>query len=233
MIAGQEAGEILAGVRIRLGPGWKTYWKFPGDAGVPPSFDWTGSQNLASAEVQWPAPKRFVSYGETIIGYEDEVIFPIKIRPRDSKESISLSLSLFYAVCRNVCVPVQIEASASLEPGAVSKQHRKDLDHFLDRVPKEKVEGLTLNSTAFVVKGEKDFLEVSANISDPATPVDIFVEGEGAQSFGAPVLGKVDSRTTTFLLPLHGQKGHAATENELTITMVQGDKAIANQVYLP
>ena len=58
LIAGSAAGSMLrAGVEIRLKSGWHTYWRYPGDAGVPPRFDFTGSQNVKAVDVLWPAPQ--------------------------------------------------------------------------------------------------------------------------------------------------------------------------------
>src|SRR6202158_2457415 len=74
---------MRAGIEIKLDPGWKTYWRYPGDSGVPPRFDFTRSENLESVRLLWPAPKRFGGPGDTSIGYEGDVIFPLRVLPRD------------------------------------------------------------------------------------------------------------------------------------------------------
>src|SRR5215213_8372431 len=60
---------MRAGLQIKLGPGWKTYWRYPGDSGVPPRFDFSRSENLGELSVLWPAPHRFTDDGGTSIGY--------------------------------------------------------------------------------------------------------------------------------------------------------------------
>lgn len=75
--------ETWLGVHLNLGPGWKTYWKSPGDAGLPTEFDWSGSSNLVEAEVQWPAPSRLSILGFETVGYTHEVLFPVRIKVRD------------------------------------------------------------------------------------------------------------------------------------------------------
>src|SRR6516165_12151934 len=70
---------LRAGMEIRLAPGWKTYWRYPGDSGVPPRFDFAGSQNVKSVDVAWPAPHRFSDESGITIGYKDGVIFPLSI----------------------------------------------------------------------------------------------------------------------------------------------------------
>ena len=81
---------LVAGVQLRMSPDWKTYWRNPGDSGVPPSFNWKGSTNLKRAEVLYPAPHRFADGGGTAIGYDDEVLFPVWITPEREDEPITL-----------------------------------------------------------------------------------------------------------------------------------------------
>ncbi|MGL1742623.1 protein-disulfide reductase DsbD domain-containing protein, partial [Vibrio parahaemolyticus] len=70
-------------VDLNLGPGWKTYWKSPGDAGLPTEFDWSGSSNVIDAEVHWPAPSRLSILGFETVGYTHEVLFPVRLKLRD------------------------------------------------------------------------------------------------------------------------------------------------------
>ena len=72
---------LRAGVEIRLAPGWKTYWRYPGDSGVPPQFDFANSDNVKSVSVPWPAPQRFSDSDGNTIGYKDNVVFPLQREP--------------------------------------------------------------------------------------------------------------------------------------------------------
>ena len=77
-----EAAFLRAGVEIRLDPGWKTYWRYPGDSGVPPSLDFAASENVKSVTMLWPAPKRFADgAGGHSIGYKGEVVLPLRNGP--------------------------------------------------------------------------------------------------------------------------------------------------------
>ena len=73
-----ENGDHMAALRITLNPGWKTYWRAPGDAGIPPLLDWSGSGNLESAEVTWPTPEVFSQNGMRSIGYTEELVLPVR-----------------------------------------------------------------------------------------------------------------------------------------------------------
>src|SRR5215218_6741686 len=94
-IAGQPT--LRAGIEIRLDPGWKTYWRYPGDSGVPPVFDFSGSENVKNVAVLWPAPHRFSDGSGNSIGYERSAILPLHITPQNSTRPVTLRLKLDYA----------------------------------------------------------------------------------------------------------------------------------------
>jgi len=111
-------GSRMAGLILDLVPEWKTYWRNPGAAGVPPSFDWSHSKNLQSAEVLWPRPGLYESFGLTTIGYSGRVVFPIHLVPVDTGRPIALVLDLAIGVCRQICVLEQTELTLRINPGA-------------------------------------------------------------------------------------------------------------------
>jgi DsbC/DsbD-like thiol-disulfide interchange protein len=115
--ATQDGGRV-AGLWIRMAPGWKTYWRSPGEAGVPPRFDWTGSDNLAGATVEWPAPHAFDSYGMTTLGYAGELVLPLALRPEDPLRPMTVRLALEYGVCADICVPERVDLAMTIAPGA-------------------------------------------------------------------------------------------------------------------
>jgi DsbC/DsbD-like thiol-disulfide interchange protein len=121
LIAGaNKAGDaaLRAGVEIKLQPGWHTYWRYPGDAGVPPRFDFTGSDNLKSAKVRFPAPRLFSDGSGTSIGYSDTVIFPVHVVPRQAGKAVTLRLKIDYAVCEKLCIPVEARVELPIAAGA-------------------------------------------------------------------------------------------------------------------
>jgi DsbC/DsbD-like thiol-disulfide interchange protein len=103
-----------AGVEVRLAPGWKTYWRYPGDSGVPPRFDFAGSENLKTVTVRYPAPQRLMDEGGTSIGYKRNVVFPLDVTAQDPAKPVVLKLSLDYAVCEKLCIPAEGKAELTL-----------------------------------------------------------------------------------------------------------------------
>src|SRR5215510_13326679 len=95
LIAGtSKAGApyLRAGVELRLMSGWHTYWRYPGDSGVPPQFSFAGSRNVKHVEVLWPAPERKVDAGGTSIGYSSSIVFPLHVIPQEAGKPVVLRL---------------------------------------------------------------------------------------------------------------------------------------------
>lgn len=114
-----SAAPLLAGLEIAMPVGWKTYWRSPGDAGgVPPSFDWSGSENLGAARVLYPAPHRLIDKSGAAIGYKDHVLLPIEITPKDAAKPVKLRLKAEYGVCKDICIPAETALELDLSPAA-------------------------------------------------------------------------------------------------------------------
>ncbi|HHC29318.1 MAG TPA: hypothetical protein ENK80_01965, partial [Rhodobacterales bacterium] len=109
-----ETGTHMAGLRIHLAPGWKTYWRAPGEAGLPPVFDWSASANVDAVTVHWPVPDIFDTSGATTLGYHDEIILPVEIEPNDAQGDIQLDGALAMGICKDICMPMQVTVSATL-----------------------------------------------------------------------------------------------------------------------
>src|SRR5690348_1018334 len=108
LISGETAAAPMqAGVEMKLASGWHTYWRYPGDSGIPPQFDFAGSDNLKSAVVLYPAPTLHKDDAGETIGYEKDVIFPVQVTPKDAAKPVKLRVMLDYAVCEKMCVPAK------------------------------------------------------------------------------------------------------------------------------
>ena len=112
-----EDGTHMAALAIRLAPGWKTYWRAPGDIGIPPRFDWRGSGNVAGVEVEWPTPVTIDQGGMTAIGYHGAIVLPLHVLPRAGGRAIALNGTVDLGVCRDVCIPMTLKVQADLPTG--------------------------------------------------------------------------------------------------------------------
>jgi len=115
MTTSRGAAFLRAGIEIRLAPGWRTYWRDPGDSGAPPMIDFSGSQNVKTVNVLWPAPQRFPDgAGGSSIGYADHVILPLHVVPAEDSKQTALQLKLGYDICSNICIPVEANFTLAL-----------------------------------------------------------------------------------------------------------------------
>lgn len=119
---GFSKGVYDAAVEIKLSPKAVTYWRLSGEAGVPPQFSFTGSENVVNAEVLYPAPNRLDEGGIEAFGYRGGVTFPIRVTPRDATKPSRLDLTFDYAVCERICVPVKGHAELLLPQGGDSPE---------------------------------------------------------------------------------------------------------------
>ena len=218
---------LIAGVQLRMDGGWKTYWRNPGDSGVPPSFDFAGSKNLKVAEVLYPAPHRFADANGTAIGYDDEVTFPVKITPERDGEPIELRLALSYGLCKTLCVPNDVSLGLALPADAAS--HPGDaalLEASLARVPKvlapdalPRIEAVIAN-----LDGSQPELLVDVLFAPNATGTDLFIDG--SETF-VPVpepLGPLANGKQRFAVTFGSPKEAAAVKGKtLTLTLVSGE----------
>lgn len=105
-------GHRMTALRLQLEPGWKTYWRSPGDAGVPPRFDWQGSQNMGTVTIHWPRPEAIESGGERTLGYHDQLVLPLEIAPATPGKPVALQAEVDFGLCLDICVPAHLVLTA-------------------------------------------------------------------------------------------------------------------------
>ena len=166
------------GIRIELADGWKTYWRMPGEAGIPPDFTWKPSVP-AKIQVLYPVPGRFADASGETVGYSHEVIFPVTV-DAGAANGVALDLGIFFAVCREVCIPVQAEAQVKLGSAVSDPKGGIRVAEALLKVPRP---GSVVTAANIVVEGGKPVLHLQL---DGAVD-DIFVETGTSAYFRAPV----------------------------------------------
>src|ERR1700741_3969671 len=136
LLAGSRSGAVLlGGIAFQLQPGWKTYWRTPGDSGVPPRFDFSKSENVEAVTVLWPAPMKFDDgAGGVSLGYKQQVVLPLRIVAKRADKPVTLRAPISYAGCEKICIPV--EAASELTFASVASTEDGNLAAALDSVPK-------------------------------------------------------------------------------------------------
>jgi DsbC/DsbD-like thiol-disulfide interchange protein len=232
-----EASFLRAGIEIRLDPGWKTYWRYPGDTGIPPTFDFSGSRNVKSAAVQWPAPEQFSDgAGGHSIGYVGDIILPLKVTPTDATQPSTLRVKFNYAVCGTLCVP----AKAALELDLTGRSTDEGLlDKAVQLVPKRvalgiQTNGLAIRSVKLASTGGKQSVVVDLTAPQDQ-PVTLFAEGP-TPDWALPLPepdGSANGPDRRFTFIIDGLPPGAKAEGAtLTLTAVSGGHAIEVPAHL-
>jgi len=225
-------GTLGAAVEIELTGGWHTYWRTPGDAGIPPQFDFSGSENLASVKVLYPAPERYDDGTSISNVYQDGAVLPLVLSPADPAKPMTLRLAAFYGVCSEVCIPVdgtaELTVPAEPEPDA---RARIAIASALGRVPQESpAEGLAIGSIS--LQGETAEFSVTAEGARNAPTV--FAEGPEGWFLPPPEVVSQEEGSFRYRLPLQGRpQGEAISGTSLTLTAVLGGQAVERQITLP
>jgi DsbC/DsbD-like thiol-disulfide interchange protein len=174
------ATSYLAGVEIALDEGWKTYWRMPGDAGVPPNFDWSGSSNVAAVTVLYPAPKRMSEPAADTVGYKHAVLFPVEVVPKDASLPVRLALDLEFGVCREICIPAEAKLSLALTPREMTSQPSPAMLSALEQVPRttasRHAEDPRVTRASAFLEGGEPHLVVVARFPKGDRGADLFVE---------------------------------------------------------
>jgi suppressor for copper-sensitivity B len=220
---------IEAGLEIRLAPGWHAYWRSPGDAGIPPSIDWAGSDNLARAEIAWPAPARYSLQGFETAGYENHVVLPITLSLVRPGRPLHLHAAVDYAACARICVPYSAKFDLTLPAGAAAPTPQAALIAAARaKVPQGlAAAGIGLVSADAVRSGPNLSLVVRLHSPDAAFHApDLFVEGLAKGSPGRPAVTLSQSAHAARLtVPIRGAGSPDIAGKKLTLTLVDGARA--------
>lgn len=236
LLAGELNGRSMAFVEIALEPKWKTYWRNPGDAGgLPPTFNWQGSKNLAETTVKYPAPIRFREKTGDTIGYKGTVIFPIEIGAADNSKPITLALDLNYGICLNICVPVNAQLALAVPAGPLPAADPMAAD-ALAMVPRKqsvlnpgdpKFERLTENGS-----GKAPTLEIEATFPRGGKSAEIYLHEASGAFVPHPKKAKdLGDGRLLFVARFQNQEEFAALRGKLLTITIVGASGASEATY--
>jgi DsbC/DsbD-like thiol-disulfide interchange protein len=230
LLAGQRDGEIAGGIEILLEPGWYTYWRNPGEAGVPPVFDFSGSTNVARVEVRYPAPERYDDGTSVSLVYHDEVVFPLAVEPADPAKPVTLQVELVFGVCSDMCIPSRASAAATLPPDAEHDAlSEARLKRFEARVPTPPEPG-RFEITSVAEEGEALLIDVRMPDSSYS---DLFTDPPDGWYIGQPRFLERTDGISHYRLSLAGKPQDAAVKGQkFQFVAVAGGEAIEETVEI-
>jgi suppressor for copper-sensitivity B len=217
-----NATTLSLGLDLKLEEGWKAYWRSPGEVGLPPQISWDGSQNLASAEILWPAPERFTAFGIENFGYHDRVVLPVQIHLQEAGEPALLNASVTLLTCSEICVPHDFTLSLSLPAGVGIDLNAGDLiTEYARKVPLDPAASDIVVETAVITD---DALYVTASSENRFVAPDVFPEMGPSFTFGKPDIRTNSSGTEVWAkLPLYARD---AVVPLVQVTLTDGSRSV-------
>lgn len=226
LIGGWQApdGNHVAALEIRLAPGWYTYWRVPGEAGIPPVLDWSGSRNLASVAYEWPRPVVFESYGMQTIGYSGGLVLPVVLAPERADAPIEVAVDLFFGVCNDICVPAEARVAAQLAPGRAAEGRALIEAARADRPRTAREAGVTAVSCGLDAGRKGTELVASVTFADDTMPGKVLViEPDQAGPRIGPAQSQSHGRTVSARAPV---RGGVIDRSALRLTVIGPDRAV-------
>jgi DsbC/DsbD-like thiol-disulfide interchange protein len=221
-----EANHYMAGLEFLLEPGWHTYWRYPGEAGIPPLVTLVSSENLKDFEILYPVPERYNDgFSESIV-YHHGIVLPIRVIPENPKENVRLSFEVFFGICSDICVPGDANLTLEFSPTAqVDKLAARLISRDLATVP----ETVSAHGPRIVsVTQNQDRLVIVADVGDTKV-ADLFAEGPEGSFIGLPKLTDHSNGKATWSL---STKGLATTKSDrqLRLVLTTAEKAVEQLV---
>ncbi len=222
---------IPAGLEVRLDGDWKTYWRAPGDAGLPPTLTWDGSDNLRDATLAYPRPERLTLLNLQTFGYKHDVVFPIDLASNTVGQPLDLKLKLDLLVCAELCVPKQLALALTIPAGpAAADPEAQLIAKARAGVPADAtVAGMAIGSVRAVSDRGVAAIQVEASSRETFGKPDIIVEVDPSLSFGLPrVALSADGHAATFVIPLSEAlpAGAKLAGRAAVLTLLDGKRAL-------
>jgi len=185
LMAGWRTGpdRHMTALHIALAPEWKTYWRSPGEAGIPPEFDWSGSHNVGAVRLYWPRPEVFAVNGLRSIGYHNELVLPIEVTALDPARPIHLRMEVALGVCRDICMPASLDLATDLPaPASVGAATPDPVIRAALRAQPDSARAAGLRAITCRVDPIADGLHLTATLQLPPTGGDETVVLEPGQT---------------------------------------------------
>lgn len=175
-----DKDNFYVGLEFNLKPGWKIYWRQPGDSGQPPKLDFTNSKNLKSYELQWPYPTKELEGANILTNvYKNNVIIPIKISVIDIRKTLYLNATLSFQVCKDICIPLETNLFLKLYSGVSEFTDRiHNFELALSKVPAEYQKAGIKNILINKQSKKSLIINIESVIKFPAEPLEIFLEND-------------------------------------------------------
>lgn len=217
---GSREGVLL----IEPKPGWITYWKEPGDVGIPPSITPASGAAFSVARVDFPVPKLLTSGDMQDVGYDHPVALPLVLA--NAGNDTPISISAFVGVCQNICIPFQ--ADLTVDPAAeigVDPTEVALVENAKRLVPPGPSEDFRV--TGHAIKPDLKSLEVSLRLPHKGPATEVFLSGPSGHVYVEGKASAGPDGETLYTVPIGKlPKGYTIAGKRWGILVVAGDRAM-------
>ncbi|MCF3640147.1 hypothetical protein LXM94_09215 [Rhizobium sp. TRM95111] len=223
-------GNIRGLLDIRLLPGWKTYWRDPGESGIPPEIALPDAAGVTLEKIGFPLPKRFDDGTTRYVGYDRSVGLPLALRSSGGSQAVTASV--FLGICKEICIPLQ--ANLTADAGGESFANPLDVaavEQAEARLPA--AAGGAFRVTAASWDAQQQHLSVTFIAPAGGHLPEAFASGDGGLQFGAAVVTIAADGGYTARIPLvHKPKALDLPAATILFTAESGDTAIETPLAL-
>jgi suppressor for copper-sensitivity B len=172
--------KFYLGLEFKLEPGWKIYWRQPGDSGMPPTLDYKDSVNLKSLELKWPFPTKEYEAANILTNiYDGEVIIPLEVAVNDHENPLNLKSILNFQVCKDICIPFETNLFIIIDSGKSNfTNYFYKIERALSKVPVD-YKTVGINNIIINKDSENSLLFTLESLVDiPEGKLEIFIENK-------------------------------------------------------
>ncbi|WP_221121046.1 protein-disulfide reductase DsbD domain-containing protein [Rhizobium lentis] len=194
-LAPDAGGKVRAALQIEPKPGWITYWREPGNAGIPPQVTIAPASGVTLDAIAYPVPKHFFNGGIEDIAYDAPVTLPLSLTA-EGKGEVKIDATAFIGICKDICIPFQTNFSLKLAPATQSHPQEEAIlaaaDATLPKPP-----SADFKVAAYAVSPDSKTLSLTLALPDGgrgAAP-DIIVTGPSGYAFTKQRGGQRDGAT--------------------------------------
>ena len=196
---------FTVGLFLKMVPGWHTYWKFPGDAGIPTELKWKLPPGWKVGEIQWPIPLKLSEPGDIqIYGYHDEVLLMQEITPPASinEPTVKLAADASWLVCEKICIPGSKSLQLELPTSKTGAPANTDLfDRFRRLLPQD-WPGSNVATAKWNRNGSDLRLSVASATLTNYPAIDFYPLPDASVVVGHPDVESRSNNQVTFRIPL-------------------------------
>ena len=226
---------FTVGLLLRMAPGWHTYWKFSGDAGLPTEMKWKLPPGWKVGDIQWPIPLKTVDPGDIeTYGYENEVLLMQEITPpsKIDDSSAKLSTEANWLVCEKICIPGSATLQLDLPVALTSQPANTDVFARYRRLLPQNLPGPNVARADWSRVGSDLRLKITGETLAKYPALDFFPLPEQETIVGHPAVQSRDKNVIVFRIPLESAPKDLSSMAGLVVFAQQpnGDDRAAWQI---